>query len=303
MSEEGSFRLSRLLKGLISRKDVATPAPPNTPKEDPSAQEIHRTRVAELARSLFMNFDAQIASAIGFDGNILETLHERRPTHHNDGINTAEMAPTLKRFVDGSSFSFRITDPATGGHAVMYKVDCYNGGFYPEIELATEDGSVKFEVLTGPNRNEFDSVRVTKYSHDKGQFSGARTIRTFVPNYKIGQPDYPLLIEQRTQSQRHVEMRYGNVNNEGDVQLLDGEHVSILPSSKANDYGVYSASAKTINWKGQPNEKPDIATNEQGNTITVAGDFSFPIQTNIYQELQNITSGTKPLPQLPSVNK
>ncbi len=301
---EGDFGLRRIIKGLgnlARRKDPPlSPALPSTSKEDPSSQEMHRQRVGEMARSLFMNFDAQVASIIGFDGNILETLHERRPTHHNDGINIQGMDPALRQFVDGARFFFRITDPETGGPAVMYDIDCYDGGFRPRIHLATNNGgSVEFRVLTGPDGKDFHRAHVTRHSRDEnGNFSGARTVGTFT--------DSPLSIEQRVKSQNHTTIHYSNIDSDGNVTIPDGQSVFILPSSNIYDAGKYSAVEKTIHWDERaPQGKPSVTTDPEGATITLkrSGDtFTFPIVTNIYDELRNITAHVKPIPQLPKPN-
>lgn len=286
-------------RNLPAKPEGEAMVPQGENKPDvPDYLEMHRARVAELSRSIFLNFDSKIGQTVGFNGSILEEVFQRRPEHHNDGIDVAGLHPSVRQFVQGSRFSLRVDKPGTGQFAVLYDIECYNGGFNPTIEVATNDGSLQLNVLTGPSHKEFHSMRLARIYHDEaGNFSHAREVRTFVLNSRIGDPDHPLQIGDRLRSQLNTELHYGGIDYAGNVELNDDQYVFLMPRGTT---GKYRAADSTAVWDRVSGLEPK--TRVDGNTFSIdAGRderFVFPIRTNIYDQLREMAKVQTSLPLL-----
>lgn len=286
---------------MTGTKEVRAVPVPISVSEQSNYQVYHEARVSNQVRTLLMQLDQRIARVIGFEGNILEEISGRTTSVEANGgrINTQGISSSLRSYVDGSRFMFCATDKQ--GKYLKFNIFCY-GGFHLEIAVPTNDGFLEFKVFPRPDVSRFQHMSITRYMHDvEGQFSLAREVNTFEINYKGRRfPDYCLVINDRVPSQRSIEMHYGNIDEKGEVELIDGETVHF-----ADFLGVYSATTGTVTWKMHTKGvqvfdrvKPTVTSGENSLAFEYEGDkFTFPIRTNIYDILRAITSGIDQLPQ------
>ncbi len=260
--------------------------------------EPHKQEVARLAYTLFARLDEKIGGALGFKGSILEEMYQRRGKNGQSPIDTNGLDPAISRFVRGSSFFIELPARPHQVHP-HYEINC-GLGLHPKIQVPTNDGSFNFDVLTGPTGREFHTVRIVRYYNDaQGDFSHAREVTTFSDNFHIGQPDTPLRIEERLRDQRKVSVAYSTITDDGTVTLEDQQRIMILPDSPGVD-GIYHVSTNAIAWSQHSwnLDKPSVKEDPGYLMFTHRGDtWSFPKQTNIYEELRNITANSESLPE------
>ncbi|HSX07564.1 MAG TPA: hypothetical protein VLG11_01590 [Candidatus Saccharimonadales bacterium] len=267
---------AQYLAGLFKRGKADEPAAAVPSSLEHTNLDIHKGRVAVTIAAFFHAVDARVGEWIGYEGsNIRDELRGRLVPIglRQHRIDTVGMQPALRKHVVNNRFLFKIQGEDDTPEAT-YKIDCQGGGFLPSVEVAMPDGSVETTLFIRHEAGDaFHHVRMRRvYGH-----GDVRYLTTFAP--------HPLLIEQGTLTASRSRMIYEDVDPEGNVSLLDGQVVSDPTGSYAGKYSAAEPMITPVRGSRFPYEFKD----EQLTIGNPGSKVRFPLQTNIYAELENIT--------------
>lgn len=281
-SPDKRHRLSLPRRGRRLAIPLSRAVSSQNPRAEKTNLDLHQEAVAAQMRTLFDAIGAGVARSIGYEGNIREELRSRLApnTSHGHTLNTDGLHPALGRYLQHDIFFFRL-DNEQGGPAAIYSIDC-QVGFSPSILVETSDGSLEASLFTGPDHNQFHRARLRRtYNDDR-----VKTIDTFPPSYKNAyDPPHPLVIQQGFLPMPASFMIYEHADKSGNVSLLDGQTVR---DANGTAGGRYSAAARGV---ATNSIAPFPASEVNGRLIIgqPGQQISFPVQTNIYTELQEMT--------------
>lgn len=270
--------------GRSRRAHIHAPSPlpdiPVTPEQ--TTLDLHQEQVAAMVATFFNGIDKGVAQTIGYTGgNIREELRSRLPkSPYRHSLDTTGLDPVLGQYLHHDIFFFRVND-AEQGPASIYEIN-RQVGLSPIVEVGTTDGFIRLNLYTGRNNDSFSHIQARRVFND----DSVTHLTAFAPNYRDPYaPSHPLILERGWLPMPQSHMIYDDIDFAGNVTLLDGQFVRD-PSGYVT--GVYSATDHSITSVSST-PFPYVQV-ENGLVLGYGGEqVYFPIQTNLYTELENIT--------------